>query len=223
MSIEKLLLRQATEDTPLSVYDCGTTKYRPALDMQIDLLEKRIANEIPNTVLLLEHYPTITLGANKNDNKLLQTVEKLAEKEIDIVEVRRGGGTTAHNPGQVVIYPIISLASLDLGISEYVRQLEAIGIELLKTLDISAERLKGRPGLWCNSKKIASVGVKVKKHVTYHGMAINLTNDLDIFKNIIPCGIENVIMTSAQNETQTEIDMDKVKQTLSDIVVRLWS
>jgi lipoate-protein ligase B len=223
MTIEKKLIRASTGNTPLSVYDCGKTKYRPALEAQLDLVEKRIANEIQNTVLLLEHYPTITLGANKNDNKLLQTRQKLAQKNIDIVEVRRGGGTTAHNPGQIVIYPIISLTSLNLGISEYIRQLEAIGIELLNTLSISAQRLKGKPGLWHDEKKIASIGVKVKKHVTFHGMAININNDLDIFENIVPCGIKNVRMTSVQNETQKTIDIGKVKQTISDIVARLWS
>ncbi|MBW8036436.1 MAG: lipoyl(octanoyl) transferase LipB [Planctomycetes bacterium] len=220
MTIEKKLI---TKTPKLAVYDCGKTKYQPALEMQLNLVEKRIANEIPNTVLLLEHYPTITLGANKNDNKLLQTRQKIAEKNIDLVEVRRGGGTTAHNPGQIVIYPVISLTSLDLGISEYVRQLETIGIELLNTLSISAQRLKGKPGLWHNEKKIASIGVKVKKHVTYHGMAINISNDLDIFKNIVPCGIKDVRMTSVQNETQTAIDIANVKQTISEIVTRLWA
>lgn len=223
MTIERKLIRQTTENTPLSVYDCGTTKYHSALEMQLDLVEKRIANEIPNTILLLEHYPVITLGANKKQNKLLQTSEKLAEQNIDVVEVRRGGGTTAHNPGQIVMYPIISLKSLNLGISQYVRQLEQIGIELLETLGISAERLKGKPGLWHDKKKIASIGVKVKKHVTYHGIAINLNNNLDIFKNIIPCGIENVRMTSAQKETQAAIDIGNTKQTISEITARIWS
>ena len=220
MAIEKKLINKTAK---LAVYDCATTKYRPTHEMQLELVEKRIANEIQNTVLLLEHYPTITLGANKKENKLLQTPEQLAQKNIDIVEVRRGGGTTAHNPGQIVIYPIISLTSLNLGISEYVRQLEDIGIELLNTFSISAERLKGKPGLWHNQKKIASIGVKVKKHVTYHGMAINISNDLDIFKNIIPCGIKDVCMTSAQNETQKTIDIADVKQTISEVITRLWS
>lgn len=207
----------------LKFQDHGLIDYASALKIQLALVEKRIANEIPNTVLLLEHYPTITLGANKKENKLLQTPEKIAKKNIDIVEVRRGGGTTAHNPGQIVIYPIISLTSLDLGISEYIRQLEQIGIELLETLSISAQRIKGKPGLWYNQKKIASIGVKVKKYVTYHGMAINISNDLDIFKNIIPCGIKGVRMTSVQNETKKTIDMEKVKKTLSEIITRLWS
>jgi len=220
MAIEKKLI---TKTDKLEIYDYATTKYRTALETQLNLVEKRIENEIPNTILLLEHHPTITLGANKKENKLLQTPEQIAQKNIDIVEVRRGGGTTAHNPGQIVIYPIISLTSLNLGISQYIRQLEDIGIELLNTLSISAERLKGKPGLWHNEKKIASIGVKVKKHITYHGMAININNDLDIFKNIIPCGIKNVRMTSAQNETQTTIDMDKLKQTISEIITRTWS
>ncbi|MBW8017126.1 MAG: lipoyl(octanoyl) transferase LipB [Planctomycetes bacterium] len=222
-AIEKKLLRQSTEGTPLSIYDCGITEYRPMLDIQLDLVEKRIAGEIENTILLLEHYPTVTLGANNTKNILLQTRENLADENIDIIDIRRGGGATAHNPGQLVIYPIISLTSLGLGISNYVRQLEGIGIELLKTLSISAERCKGLPGLWVGEKKIASLGVKVKRHITYHGMAINLSNDLSIFSNIIPCGIENVQMTSAERETQTPIDTEKTKQRLGDIIMALWA
>ena len=117
----------------------------------------------------------------------------------------------------------ISLKSLDLGISDYIRQLEGIGIELLKTLSITAERMKGQPGLWVGEKKIASLGVKVTRYVTYHGMAINLSNDLDIFKNIVPCGIKNVCMTSVQNETSAAVDMDSAKQTIADVVMNLWS
>jgi lipoate-protein ligase B len=223
MGIEKKLIRQFSDNTPLSIYDCGLTEYRSMLDMQLDLVEKRIAGTIDNTVLLLEHLPTLTLGANKTKNILLQSREGLAEENIDIIDIRRGGGATAHNPGQLVVYPIISLTSLDLGISEYIRQLEGIGIELLKTLSITAERAKGLPGLWIGEKKIASLGVKVKRHITYHGMAINLTNDLAIFNNIVPCGIENVQMTSAERQTQTPIDMEKAKQTLSDIIMALWA
>jgi lipoate-protein ligase B len=104
-----------------------------------------------------------------------------------------------------------------------VRQLEGIGIELLKTLSVTVERSKGQPGLWIGEKKIASLGVKVKRHITYHGMAINLTNDLAIFNNIVPCGIENVRMTSAERQIQTPIDMEKAKQTLADIIMSLWA
>jgi len=222
MVIEKKLLRQSSEGIPLSIYDCGVTEYRPMLDMQLDLVEKRIAGSIENSVLILEHCPTITLGANKPKNMLLQTREKLAENNIDIIEIRRGGGGTAHNPGQLVIYPIVSLKSLGLGISDYVRQLEEIGIELLKTLSIDAERVKREPGLWTGEKKIVSLGVKVKRHITYHGMAINLSNDLEIFNNIIPCGIEGVRMTSVERETEKEVDMEQAKKSVSDIIISLW-
>ena len=223
MNIDTKLIRQSTNKIPLEVFDCGITDYRDALEVQLEMVQNRIENRIPNTVLLLEHHPTITLGANKPQNKLLQTEQTLAEEGIELVAVRRGGGTTAHNPGQIVIYPMIDINSLDLGISEYVRQLEQVGIELLSTLAISAGRVKGRPGLWKNQKKIAAIGVKIKKHVTYHGMAININNDLAIFEYIVPCGIENVQITSAANETQQTISMDKIKQTLADICIKHWT
>lgn len=209
--------------TELKFQDCGLIDYAAALSLQLDLVEKRIAGVICNTVLLVEHKPVITLGANRSENKLLQTEQTLTEQGIDLVHVRRGGGTTAHNPGQIVIYPIIDLTSLDLGISEYIRQLEQIGIELLSTLAISAGRVKGQPGLWLGEKKIAAIGVKVKKHVTFHGMSININNDLSIFENIVPCGIENVQITSAGNETGQTFSMDKIKQTLAEICIKQWT
>jgi len=222
MGIDKKIIRQSSGDKPLMIYDCGITEYRPMLDLQLELVEKRISDIIENTVLILEHYPTVTLGANKAKNILLQTKDNLAGENIDIVDIRRGGGATAHNPGQLVVYPIVSLKSLGLGISEYVRQLEGIGMELLKTLSIHAERSKGQPGLWIGQEKIASLGVKVKRHITYHGMAINLSNDLCIFNNIVPCGIENVRMTSAELQTGKEIDIEAAKQALADIIMHFW-
>lgn len=214
----------STEDFgELEFQDCGLMDYSAGLEVQLALVEKRIAGAICNTVLLVEHKPVITLGANKRENKLLQTEEAIAEKGIELVAVGRGGGTTAHNPGQIVIYPIINLNSLGLGISAYIRQLEEVGIELLSTLGISAGRVKGRPGLWLGEKKIASIGVKVKRHVTYHGMAININNDLAIFENIVPCGIENIRITSAANETGREFCMDEIKRTLTEICKKHWT
>jgi len=223
MSINKKILTKSTSDKPLTVYDCGTTQYRPMLDLQLELVEQRIAGQIDNTVLILEHFPSLTLGANKTKNILLESEENLADDKIDIIDIRRGGGATAHNPGQLVMYPILNLKSLRLGIADYIRQLEETGIQLLKTLDITAERSKGNPGLWIGEKKIASLGVKVKRHVTYHGIAINLNNDLSIFKNIVPCGIQNVTMTSAKEQTGNQVDIQKAKSTLADIALDLWA
>lgn len=201
----------------LVIHDCGLTRYKDAMRFQTAILEHRQKDDIPDTVLLLEHKPVITLGARKSENKLHVTEETLAENGIDLETVSRGGGTTAHNPGQIVVYPILDLRSLGLGLSDYVRELEAIGIELLEKFGVESTRKKGFPGLWIGEKKIASIGVKVKQHVTLHGMAININNDLSIFENIVPCGLEGVQITNLQKETGRDFSMAEIKQTLAEL------
>ena len=191
--------------------------YKPALDLQQKLVTQRQNAEIDNTALMLEHNPVITLGARKSENKLLIEENSFAKKGIELVKVNRGGGTTAHNPGQIILYPIIHLRSLALGINDYVRQLEAIGIELLANLGIQSHQRKGLPGLWINDKKIGSIGVRVKKWVTYHGMAINIQNDLSIFDTIIPCGLNGVQITNVLLETGKEHEMSEIKDQLAKI------
>jgi len=219
----KLVPAQAKIANPLRIIDCGLAEYREALQLQHRLREKRSRGEITNTVLIVEHPAVITLGARQSTNKLLADREDLAQKHIDVVDIRRGGGTTAHNPGQLVFYPILYLQELNLGISEYIRELESIGAELLEQLGVQAERQKGFPGLWIGTKKIASIGVRVSKFITYHGMAINIQNDLSIFEFITPCGLDDVKMTSVLKETGKRHSMSQVKERLSQLLIRHFS
>ncbi len=223
-----LIVAEKTKNSSLHIIDCGLADYRDALQQQHQLCKERqpVASprgkqgEIPDTILITEHPPVITLGARQNANKLLADRKSLKEQGIDIVDVRRGGGATAHNPGQLVFYPILYLPDLGLGISEYIRKLEAIGIELLEQLNVKTQRRKGFPGLWVNDRKIASIGVRVSKSVTYHGMAINIQNDLSIFDLFIPCGLKDIKMTSVLNETGIRYSMNEVKKRLSQILKR---
>lgn len=201
-----------------SLRDCGTMAYFQTLNMQLELVNQRQQGRICNTVLLVEHPPVITLGARKTENVVLASSETLKKKQIDLVAVRRGGGTTAHNPGQIVVYPIIDLRSLALGVNEYIRELEAVGIELLAEFGITAQRRKNLPGLWVEERKIGSIGVKIKRHVSYHGMAINISNDLSIFDLIVPCGLKGVKITNVAGETGREIAMSEVKELLGGIL-----
>lgn len=204
----------------LHITDCGLADYREILQLQHQLQEKRRLGEIQNTVLIVEHPPVITLGARQSANKLLTNREDLAQKHIDIVDIRRGGGTTAHNPGQLIFYPVLNLQELNLGISEYIRKLESIGAELLEQSGVHAERKKGLPGLWVAAKKIASIGVRVSKFITYHGMAINIKNDLSIFDFLIPCGLDGVEMTSVLKQTGKHYSMPQAKNRLSQLLIR---
>jgi lipoate-protein ligase B len=204
----------------LSIRDLGLLDYAETLALQQKLWQQRKDGDIPDTVLIVEHPAVITLGARQSANRLLEDETSLAERCIKVVPIRRGGGATAHNPGQVVFYPILELATLHLGVNEYIRQLEDIGIELLAELGVTATRNKGFPGLWVLPRKIASIGVRVSKGVTYHGMAININNDLSIFDSMVPCGLDGVTMTSILNEAGSTPDMADVKQKLSEIIRR---
>jgi lipoate-protein ligase B len=146
-----------------------------------------------------------------------------------VVEIRRGGGTTAHNPGQLVFYPILKLQELGLSINKYIRKLETIGMELLEQLGVKCQRQIGFPGLWVEnnrqssivnrqSRKIASIGVRVSKGITCHGMAININNDLGIFDLFVPCGLDGVEMTSALKETGQHHPMSEVKKILATLL-----
>jgi len=210
-------------DRGLEICDLGLVPYAEALARQQALARQRHENQAPDTVLIVEHPPVITLGARATENKLLATPEHLRQQGIDLVQVRRGGGTTAHNPGQIVVYPILKLKTLGLGVNEYIRSLEAVGMALLQSVGLHTGRRKGYPGLWIGPRKIASIGVQVKRWITLHGMAVNVNNDLAIFQAIVPCGIDGVQMTNVQNEIGRPADIPALKQRLADLCIETWT
>jgi lipoate-protein ligase B len=211
------------DEHALEIRDCGLADYREVLELQHALCEKRREGEIPNTVLIVEHPAVITLGARQSRNRLIVGREDLLQRKIDLVDIRRGGGATAHNPGQMVFYPILSLKQLQLGINEYIRELEAVGIELLRQLGVDTVQRKGLPGLWVGGRKIASIGVRISRMTSYHGMAINIQNDLSIFDLIVPCGLDNVEMTSVLKETGKRHSMTRVKKQLAKLLTMHFS
>ncbi len=202
----------------VEIVNFGICGYRHMLSIQEGFVQQRIAGLMPDKVMVLEHIPTITLGARRSANRLLSDASLLVENGIDVVSIGRGGGATAHNPGQLVIYPIINLKARKLGISEFVRELEAVGIELLESFGLICERKKGLPGLWVGDKKIASIGIRVKKWTTYHGMAINIDNDLGIFDFFVPCGLDGVVMTSLAQQIGAVADIGKARERMGIIL-----
>jgi lipoate-protein ligase B len=215
-------LMKTQNNDNLMIRDCGLMAYGDCLSLQQQLLADRQADAIGNTILLVEHPAIITLGARKSENKLLTDESLLKSKGIDVVTIGRGGGTTAHNPGQLVIYPIVKLKTLGLDVPEFVRRVEQLGLELLDSLGVIAHRQKGLPGLWVGKEKIASVGIQIKKWVTMHGIAINVCNDLSIFEYIVPCGLDNVTMTSAAKQTSKNYSMKKLKQNATVLCEQLF-
>jgi lipoate-protein ligase B len=183
----------------------GVTEYDKSLNLQLDLLEKRQNNLIPDTLILLEHPPTLTVGRRGKEKNLLVSEQYLSDKGIHFQEISRGGDITYHGPGQLVGYPIMDLNTLNKDVHLYLRLLEDFLIYLLKDYGINAARFKGVTGVWTHAKKIASIGIGVKRWVTYHGFALNVNNDLSNFDIIIPCGLDKVQMTSMKKEINSEV------------------
>jgi lipoyl(octanoyl) transferase len=191
--------------------------YREALALQQDLCRQRQADQIGNVALLVEHPAVITLGVRQKDNRLLIDESQLSRRGIEVVAIRRGGAATAHNPGQIVCYPIVKLKEIGLGVTDFVHRLEDAGIELLRRFGLESGTRKGFPGIWISDRKIGSIGVQVQKWVTIHGIAINICNDLSIFEAIVPCGLEGVVMTSLEKETGRIENMGNIKAELGRI------
>jgi len=202
----------------IKIINLGLMNYQSTLAIQEKTVQDRQTGVGSDTVFIVEHPPTITFGARSGANKLLKNKTEIENAGIEIVQIRRGGGATAHNPGQLVIYPIINLKKRSLGVSDFVHLLEKIGLELLAELGIKAETKKSLPGLWINDKKIASIGLQVKKWITFHGIAININNDLSIFDLIVPCGLDNVIITSVEKQLGKKTNMNNVKDILNKIL-----
>jgi lipoate-protein ligase B len=186
---------------PLDVRHLGVVPYGEALELQRALAEDRIAGRIPDTLLLLEHPPVITLGRGWKKSSLPLDAEALRRRGIEVFEIERGGDVTYHGPGQLVGYPIIGLQQHTPDLHWYLRQLEAVLIAALADFGIPAQRSTGYTGVWTGGRKIASIGIHVKQWVTWHGFALNVTTDLSPFSLIVPCGIPDVVMTSVERET----------------------
>lgn len=190
----------------LHVYDIGCTDYESCLALQQAFLAAK-----REAVLLTEHKPVITFGVRGDKNLLLQDESALSAGGVQVVRTARGGGATAHNPGQLTMYPIIDLRRHSLDVTAFVRLLEETGIRVLADLGITSDRRKGFPGLWVGERKIASLGVKVSAGMTYHGIAINLVNELGIFGSIVPCGLNSVQMVNAA-QLGAKVDMAAAKE-----------
>ncbi|MFI5420525.1 MAG: lipoyl(octanoyl) transferase LipB [Nitrososphaerales archaeon] len=182
--------------------------YEKVWNLQKTLVGKRVDNEIPDIVLMVEHDHVLTSGRSAH-------AENILLKELPHFEIERGGDVTYHGPGQLVVYPIVSLQARSLGVRSYVQKLEAVIIDALSSLGItnSEGKLGSLTGVWIsNARKIASIGVATTHWVTYHGVALNVNTDLTYFQKIKPCGFESSIMTSVSKELGVEsVDMNEVK------------
>lgn len=175
----------------------GLTPYAEALALQMRLLAARQQNQIRDTLVLLEHPPTITLGRGSHDVDLLTSEAELAQLGIAVERVDRGGEITYHAPGQLVGYPILDLREHGQDLHRYLRDLEETLIRALGVLGVNAGREPGLTGVWTGGSKIAAMGIKVSHWVTMHGFALNISPDLSpMRRDFVPCGIRDRGVTS---------------------------
>ena len=200
----------------LAVEWLGRAPYRPTWDLQNDLADRRRRREIGDRVLLLEHDPVYTIGRGGDEANLLAPPERMAALGAELVRIDRGGDVTFHGPGQLVAYPIVELAD-PLDLRRYVRALESAVIATAGAFGVEGDRREGLPGVWVEgTRKLAAVGVRVKRGVTTHGLALNVSTDLAWFDEMVPCGIPGCQVTSLERETGRSLHLTDVGDVLAD-------
>jgi len=209
----------ATVSASTATLDWGRTRYAAAWRSQDELVARRIAGEVGDTLVLTEHEPVFTVGLRAGaDANLVWAADRLAREGIEVVKTNRGGDITYHGPGQIVGYPIVSLAPRK-DLHAYLRFLEQVLINSLAHLGLpSATRREGKTGIWLGPRKIAALGVAVRRWVAYHGFALNVSPDLRHFGGIIPCGIAATdgTVTSLQAELGHPVALPDVKRILAN-------
>lgn len=203
------------------LHDLGLMDYEEVWQLQKDIfnksIEEKIQGKIPQQHLLVcEHPHVYTFGKSANQENLLLSEAELKNKEISVYDIERGGDITYHGPGQLVVYPIFDLEQLNIGVKQFVFNIEQCIVNVLYKNGIECERIDDRIGIWldkgnANERKIAAIGIKCSRHISMHGLALNVNTDLSLFKNIIPCGIADKGVTSIKNELGREISMVDIK------------
>ena len=183
--------------------------YAAALALQDALVAARSGDLIGDTMLLLEHPHVFTLGRGADQRYLLQ-----ARPEVPVFRVSRGGQVTYHGPGQLVGYPILKLDGRDRDVHLYLRRLEQAMIDALATLGITVQRRAGLTGVWAGERKIGSIGVGIRRWVTLHGFALNVSTDLEYFGAMVPCGIAGCEMTSVKLEIGDRANLGEVTEAI---------
>ncbi len=223
------------------VIDLGLKEYSEAWSDQTKLYEQILELKkknrslqapeqelTPNYLIFCEHPHVYTLGKSGNEKNLLIPKEKLSDINATYFHINRGGDITYHGPGQIVVYPVIDMENFFTDIHKYMRLLEEAVIKTLEEFDIVAGRIKGLTGVWLDSenpvksRKICALGVKTSRWVTLHGLAFNVNTDLNYFKHIVPCGINDKAVTSMAIELGTSQDLSQIKKSLLKNIVSLF-
>ncbi len=209
-----------------NLIDLGVVGYQQALNRQKSLMNDIFSGRASSTVFVLEHEPVITIGRSKS---VLNSFDKkyFEKKALSPVHTDRGGGITFHSPGQLIVYPVLDLECFcRKDVKYYIDTLEIIASEALLLLGAKAERLPEKRGVWVSGKKVAFTGVAFKKWITYHGLSVNINNDIEPFRHMNVCGEKDVLVTSLSKVAKRKFSMDKAKnvfmKTIIDVISRRY-
>lgn len=206
------------------LHDLGLIDYDKAWQQQKlifnDSIHQKLEHKKPqHHILVCEHPHVYTLGKSAKSENLLLSEAELEGKAIQVYDIERGGDITYHGPGQLVVYPVFDIEQMQLGVRAFVHKIEQCIIQLLLKYGIEAERIDDRIGIWIgrgtkHERKIAAIGIKCSRHVTMHGLALNVNTDLALFDHIIPCGIQDKEVSSMEKELGRKLDMAEIKKDL---------
>lgn len=189
------------------------TEYREAWSLQSDLVAARKDKSIDtDIVLLLEHPPVFTVGNNSGMNNLTVSKKFLEKAGIPLIRVERGGDITFHGPGQLVMYPVIDLHAARLSVPDHIEKLEEVMIRAAQDWGIRAQRNPMNRGIWVGKNKLGSVGIAIRHGISFHGMALNVNLSLEPFGWINPCGLQEIAMTSMEQELLRRVSMNQVRE-----------
>jgi lipoate-protein ligase B len=198
-------------EKPVLALDLGLIDYQDAWTFQQQIVAARLENKIePDILLFLEHPPVFTLGRRGGLENLLVSEAFLEDKGVPVVQIERGGFITYHGPGQAVVYPLMDLHARRIGVKDFVAAMEEAMIQAAHNWGIMAERNSLNSGVWVGPSKMGSIGIALRRGISFHGLALNVNLDLAPFSWVQPCGLEGVAMTSMQKELGRELPMGEV-------------
>ena len=209
------------KNPPVQVLRLGRVEYRDGLELQRQLQEARRAEQVPDTLLLLEHPPVLTLGRGAEETNILTPPARLEALGVEVFETDRGGDVTYHGPGQIVGYPLLHLGPGRQDVRKYVRAIEELMIRTVADWGLTATRIEQWPGVWVKEsrrggpRKIAALGVHLSRWYTKHGFALNVNTELSHFELIVPCGIREAGVTSMREELQKEVSVAEVEERIA--------
>jgi lipoyl(octanoyl) transferase len=200
----------------------GLTLYEEAHTLQRGMVSRRVADEIPDSLILLEHPPVITIGNSGSKSDITVKPGVLERRGIAVHKIERGGQVTYHGPGQIVGYTIIDLLAHKMGVEQFINKVEEVLIQTAAKMGLTAFRKKGAPGVYVTEGKIGAIGVRVTRGVTFHGFSFNLSPNLEHYKYIKPCGMTFADITSVEAVTGKAPSTIDGKRLISDAFVQVF-